>query len=220
MNFLNIGYYIVERMPTPEYLDLKCKQIITISNCICNTHPSLAGSFYINCEKQHLEYKKSLGLSGEDFEKLKETVLRLYDECKLDVDSRFLELSDALLFCENYLHNKSNSTMISIALEDVFFDLFAEDTSENLNTPILLDSQKNDGDFIGYDILGWDWSSFHSYLCNNLNQDILNKYPLEVNEYGLIQNPYSQVKEFTKYIDGKGEPVIWLPYVVYKHVIK
>jgi len=48
MDFLNIGHYIVEPVPTPEYLDLKCKQIITISNCICNTHPSLAGSFYIN----------------------------------------------------------------------------------------------------------------------------------------------------------------------------
>ena len=218
MNFLNIGYYIVEPMPTPEYLDLRCKQIITVTECICNVHPSLIGCYWLNQEKRQSEYKKLLGLSDETFTELKETVMHLYEEHKLDVDSRFNELPNALLFCKKYLSNQPNMRVISIALEDTYKDVFIEDAGENLNVAILCE-QKNDGKLLGYDILGWDWSSFHSYLCNGLNKDISDKYPLEINEFGLIQNPYSQVKEFAKCINGMGEPVLWLPFAVYSHEV-
>jgi len=216
MNFLNFGYYIVEPMPTPEYLNIKCKQVITVTNCICNIHPSLTGTFYVDCEKQQQEYKSSLRLEDDVFTELKENVLLLDNEHKLDVDSRFIELSDALLFCKKYLYNLSNIKVISIALEDIYKEIFIQDAGENLNCNLLI-HKKCDGNFLGYDILGWDWSAFHSYLCNSLNEDISEKYSLEINDNGLISNLYFQVKDFSEFIDGKGEPVIWLPYSVYEH---
>jgi len=251
MNFLNFGYYIIEPFPTPEYLNLTCEQILTISECICNVHPSLElyrnqckrakilrnqGEFSLansnfdttlltgllfrpEPEPQLLQYKKSLSLSDEEFTELQEVILRLYDERSLDVDSRFTKLSDALLFCKKYLYNQPNIKVVSLALEKAYKDAFIEEAGKCLNAT-LLENQKNDGDFLGYDILGWEFGSFHTYLCNGLNQDISDKYPLEVNKYGLLQNPYSQVKIFSEYIDGEGEPVMWLPFAVYEHLLK
>lgn len=219
MNFLNFGYYIVEPVSVPKYLNLKCKQILTTTDCICNIHPSLLGSFWVNHERQQPEYKKSLGLSDEKFGELKETVSQLYYKHELCVDGRFAKLSDALWFCDKYLYNLSDIKVISISLEGIFKNAFIEDVGENLNM-CLLTKQEFNGDFLGYDILGWDWSGFHSYLCNGLHKDISNKYNLEINDFGLIQNPYSQVKEFAEYIEDKGEPVNWLPFAIYAHTPK
>jgi len=220
MDFLNFGYYIVEPAPTPKYLNLKCEQVITVSGCICNIHPSLTGLlFHLELEQQQLEYKKSLFLSDEDFTSLQEMILHLYTGNRLDVDSRFVNLSDALLICNKYLYDQPNIKVISLALENVYKDTFIEEVGCCLNATSL-ENQKNDGNFLGYDILGWDFSYFHTYLCNSLNQDISDKYPLKVNKHGLLQNPYPQVKIFSEYIDGKGEPVMWFPFAVYEHLFK
>ena len=74
MNFLNFGYYIIESVPTPEYINLKCNRILTATDCICNLHPSLEGSFWVNHKKRQLEYQKSLGLSEKEFEGLKDMI--------------------------------------------------------------------------------------------------------------------------------------------------
>lgn len=217
MNFLNFGYYIIEPSLLPEYLNLTCDQILTVSECMCNIHPSLTGFlFHVELTDLQLEYKESLSLSDEEFTELQEMVLRLYDEHNLDVDGRFVKLSDARLFCKKYLYNKPNIKIISLALESAYKDVFVEEVDGCLNAP-LLENKKNDGDFLGYDILGWDYSYFHTYLCNSLNENISDKYPLEVNKHGLLQNSYSQVKMFSEYIDGEGEPVMWLPFAVYSH---
>ena len=220
MKFLNFGYYIVQPYPTPEYLSLTCEHVLTVSQCFGDVHPSLVGLlFHLEHDPQQLEYKKSLALSDEEFSKLQEIVLHLYKSHKLDVDGRFVELSDALSFCEKCLYNLPNVKIISIALESAYKDIFIEDAGRCLNASFL-EKQQSNGNFLGYDILGWDFSYFHTYLCNSLHQDISDRYPLELNAFGLIQNHYSYVKEFSEYIDGEGEPVLWPPFAVYEHVLE
>ena len=143
----------------------------------------------------------------------------MFNAEELGHDSCFTKLSDALLISKKYLYNLPCIKIISLALEDAYKDIFIEDATPKWNIS-LLKEQKTDGDFIGYDILGWDTGGFHSYLCNGLNKDIESKYSLEINDLGLIQNQYSQVKEFAEYIEGQGEPVIWLPFAVYEHSLK
>ena len=222
MLFLNFGYYIIEPYAKPEWFKLASKQVITVSDCLCELHPSLRGTFWLNqnmkpYEKEQRDYQQLLKLPVDVFTELKKTVNQLYDEKLLDVDSRFTEVSDAISFQQKYLHNLS-TMLISIALEDVFKNSFIQDYDELLNADLL---KKEDvgGKFIGYDILGWDFNSYHSYLCNGLNEDISMKYVLEINEHGLIKNDYEQVKIFAEYLNDNdmGEPVNWLPFAVYKH---
>lgn len=60
-----------------------------------------------------------------------------------------------------------------------------------------------------------DISGFHSYLCNGLEKTIEADYLLKVDYQGLIQNPYEEVVDFAKRIEGMGEPVEWIPVAVY-----
>jgi hypothetical protein len=69
----------------------------------------------------------------------------------------------------------------------------------------------------GYEILGWDNGGFHSYLCNGFEKNISREYELAINEFGVIQNSYTMVKEFAKYLADKGgEPLIWLPFSIFE----
>jgi len=56
--------------------------------------------------------------------------------------------------------------VVSIALENTYKYTFIKKTDESLNAP-LPEKQASGGTLLGYDILGWDWSSFHSYFATN-----------------------------------------------------
>ena len=210
------GCQIVEPAEKPEYLNLNCSQVLTPTACICNIHPSLKGSFWDNGEKEHQAYQRTLSLSDDEFEGLKELVSQLFGTHKLDLDGRFVEISDALMCCKKYIYKLPAAKILSIALEDNLQNTFLDDSAYGLNADCFTEKQLG-GDFIGYDILGYDNDSFHSYLCNGLNSEISGRYSLETNDIGLIENSYPHVKEFAEFIYNKGEPVFWLPFAVYDH---
>ena len=218
MTFINYGYYIVEPVLRPEYLCVDCKKILTVSTCICNQYPSLYGSFWPNHSQEQIEYQKQLQLSNKEFKDMKETVSFLFNENKLEHDSRFAELSDAKDFYNKYLYHLPSLQIVSIALEDGYRDIFVNEIKDMNNIYSSLKATPVDGILLGYDILGWDYGSFHTYLCNGLDKDIMESFPLKVNELGLIQNPYMQIKKFAEYIADMGEPVVWLPFAVYMHL--
>ena len=165
------------------------------------------------------DYQKSLGLKNEEFDELKGAVSRLFDAHLLDCDSRFARLADALLFREKYLYNLPDLKVISVALEDVYKNILSEQVV-NSNIKDTWSIDQSAGQFLGYDILGCDGGSFHSYLCNGLNKNISEKYLLEVDDCGIIQNPYDEVKAFVECIKDKGEPVVWLPFTMYEHFVQ
>ena len=216
MNFVNCGYYITEPIEKPEYISLDCKYIITASNCICDHHPSLYGSFWPNHADKQKEYQRRLGLSDKEFEALKKMVAELFNAHKLDVDSRLASRPDALNLYTNYFHSLPNAKLISIGLENSHMDDFLSDVGGTSNISAQIKESQANGHLLGYDILGWD-IGFHSYLCNGLEKDISREFSIEINEFGLIQNPYGLVKRFCEHIAGMGEDVLWLPFAVYEH---
>ena len=225
MLLYNFGYYITKPASKPEYISLKCSHILTVSDCICSLHPNLKATFWQNkeYEEERRDYQKLLGISDVEFNNLKVEVSGIFADYHLDVGSRFTMLSEALHFREKYLRSL-NLKVISIALEDEFKDILRDFIIEdrcmnNIEADLILVNQEAGGELIGYDILGWDTSGFHSYLCNGLDKDILEKYDLSVNNVGLIQNDYEDVKIFAEHIKDKGEPVDWLPFSVYEHTV-
>jgi hypothetical protein len=219
VDFLRLGYYIVEPAPKPQHCKLNCGQILTVSDCICILHPNLKGSYWDNYEDEESNYQKRLGLSDESFIDMKATVSQLVDARNLEIDSRFANLSDAISFYNKYMRHLTNLRIVSIALGDAFKDVLINalnGVSCNL-TSMVLNDVETDGNLLGYDILGWDLSSFHSYVCNSLENDISAVYPLKVDSFGIIQNQYDECIKIAEYIRGKGEPVDWLPFAMYEY---
>lgn len=221
MAFLNFGYYIVEPTPKPDYISLQCDKIISASGCICDFHPLIDGSFWLNHDEKQLEYMSKLKISEDAFNTLKNTVSDLIDKNKLDYNGRFADYVDAAEFYAEYLSNLNGLKIIAIALEGEFKDILRDEIGDSSNILPEFELQQTIGELIGFEILGWDFGSFHSYLCNSFDKDISEAYNLMVNDFGIIQNSYAEVKKFAEFLEDKnGEPVVWLPFAVFECPIK
>lgn len=218
MDSINYGYYIIEPVAKPKFINLYCEKILTASDCICNPHPFLNATFWNNEENEQLKYQQKLQLSDDEFADMKKTVSSLFNNHKLDCDSRFLELSDAVSFYKKYLFHLPHLKLVGISLENVYKDSFLEEIKDTTNILHPLKNKPDGGNLLGYDILGWDYGNFHTYLCNGFEEEISRDFPLSINEFGLIQNEYSLVKKFSELIkDMPGEPVLWLPFAVWEY---
>jgi hypothetical protein len=91
--------------------------------------------------------------------------------------------------------------------------------SENLKQKI--HENKNDV-CLGFDLIGIeDGGDFHSFHCHDMSKELIEKFGIEINEYGLI-NKTDKWKEMVEYMndDETGcEPVPWY-YVKIKRMKK
>lgn len=61
---------------------------------------------------------------------------------------------------------------------------------------------------LGYEVIGYEWGNFHSWLCNSLQRDLPD---IELNDHGLIRSfaEAERVAAFANEDDGT-EPVDWI----------
>ena len=93
--FKVIGYYICEINDTPRWLQGISRQILSVSGCIGEQHPRWECFMGGWLKGEAREYQEKLRLDGEQYREFSETANCLFDAQRLDVDCRFLKLSDA-----------------------------------------------------------------------------------------------------------------------------
>jgi hypothetical protein len=201
-----IGYYICERVSTPNFLHGFSKEIYSVSPCIGEQHPNLSGCFWQGYQKEKKKYQKRWKLNNEAFQQLFLEVSGLFERRLLDADGRFLNLADARRVYKSYFANGS-CLLLGISLAEQYLPMIQEEVK-------LLGTELPMGQSIGCDILGWDISSFHTFLCNSLQTHVQGDEEISFNAYGLIENSYSIVEQYAASIAEMGEPVDWLAYEI------
>lgn len=189
--FQNLGYFIVEPAIKPACFDLPCEKIISLSDCIVNIHPQ------ITLEDFELSPIKKLAENG---------LFSLSDR-------RFTHLSDALVF---YRKTAKNTDGLRIVGQFAAADIIERYKQGEIPPGCLCDENIAPNGFLGGEILGED-GGLHSYLCNGFEQDLREKFPITWNEWGLIANNYEELRAFADFIEGEGEPVDWLPYLLFDY---
>lgn len=204
--FVNIGYYLIEKTLNPK----KNIPLLTASDCVCNIYPQ--SDIYLDNTKMLIdsEYLRCLGLTVDETLQFMKEIQKLRAENKIAVDRRFSCIDDARRVYNKYLKRVENIQLISISVEEKELPILREEMEEEF----FFVKDKEKGEEIGYDILGWDLTGFHSYFCNELDEIINAKYIIEYNEFGLIKNSFENVKTFVRLIEGQGEQVEWLPFKV------
>lgn len=99
--------------------------------------------------------------------------------------------------------------IVSVSTTEEYYEILTEELSESscgINN--FFSGEIDSNELLGYDILGWDISGFHSFLCNSLHKE---SEALRFNKFCLMENEFETVQDFTKKIQGKGEPVEWIP---------
>jgi len=201
-----IGYYICEPVATPDFLNGVSGQIYSVSPCIGEQHPNLSGCFWQGYEKEKEEYRRRWKLDDEAFQQLFLDVSDLFERRLVDTDGRFLCLADARHVYERYFADGS-CLLLGISLAEQYLPVLQEELE-------LIGAELPMGQSIGCDILGWDISSFHTFLCNSLQTDVQGDETIFFNIYGLIENSYPIVEQYAASITEMGEPVDWLPYEI------
>lgn len=201
-----IGYYICERVATPDFLHGFSKQIYSVSPCIGEQHPNLSGCFWQGYEKEKKEYQKRWNLGDKAFGQLFLEVSNLFEQELLDADGRFLRLADAQHVYERYFSDGS-CLLLGISLAEQYLPMIQQQIKR-------IGTELPAGQSIGCDILGWDIGSFHTFLCNSLQSDVHGEEEISFNTHGLIRNRYLIVEQYAASIAEMGEPVDWLPYEI------
>lgn len=201
-----IGFYICKYGECPSFLREISDEFLSVSDCLCEHEPRIGYTHGWKPDGDKKEYIELLFTNKEQYIKMSSEINELFNKNTFFSDGRFLDYNDAYYFYDTYFRS-SNYKLIAVIMDESYFDLVKEDLEVQKDCYI---AGKNK--YIGCDIIGWDYSGFHSFLCNSLQED----YPyLRFNKYGLVDENYSTVEKISKEIQGQGEPVDWIPVKIY-----
>ncbi len=204
--FITLGYYICPITNTPEYLHNISKKFISVSECLCDHQPQLEFCAGVVPYGNNADYREKYQLTLNKYQMMSEQIERLFDKKLFDSDGRFLCKKDAVSFYKTYF-NFPEIAFISLEIDK-------KNTNElGANFTYIQDEKEYDTlsisqEILGYDIIGWDIGGFHSFLCNNLHKEFND---IKFTPLGLLDMDYCKVASMAQMIQGRGEPVNWIP---------
>lgn len=204
--FKVIGYYICEIIDAPEWLREVGKQVLSVSDCIGEQHPKcecFMGGWH---KGESQEYQDFLKLKDAQYREFSDAANHLFNLKQIDVDGRFLRFSDAQYFHKKFC-SAINSRVVSVSTTPKYFEILTRELKDS-NSHGLMSGNADDSSWMGSDILGWDISGFHSFLCNSLQTGLSR---VKFNDVGLLQNDFHDVISYAERIKGLGGPVEWIP---------
>ncbi len=176
------GYFIVlpaKRAPSMN-ADLLPSTIVTTTDCIVDLVPNTWSIKWTG------ETPATRREAASKFALRKEDVAALTDWCALGLESGelgwpgvFLDLDVALRVKAKFLSRSAGLVVIGISLPNDLVPIFLEEThlEPGQGEPGVVAAIRSgkppsvQGQLLGYDVLGWDFGGFHSYICNGLETE-------------------------------------------------
>lgn len=204
-----IGYYICELIPIPAFLN-RDGTMLSVSECFGGIHPRMDICFFHNkyiSQKEREDYRKRWKLSEKGNGELVANLGSLFGK-GLYEDGRFVDLEDARNFYHSYFSGE-NCMLVSLSTKEKYFEILRKELTERYtDTDSLVTGTVDQNNLLGFDILGWDISGFHTFLCNHLQERLSG---VRFNSYGLLDHTFEETAVFSDQIQGQGEPVVWIP---------
>lgn len=220
-NYTLGGYYIIAQSKRQEWMNDKVipNIVLSASRCICENYPNI-DIIWNKSEKKKYDYRKLLGLSIGTYEEMENWVMEGYQNGKFDYPDVFNTLESAIEFNNKFLINMPNLRVIGLGLPSKYTYDFLEDQNgykhgvyNNIKKSLTINGH---GKVLGYEILGYEYGSFHSYICNGIEDDYYERFKLGLNKYGFISD-FGEADSLSEYtnqeIEGT-EPVLWLPWII------
>ncbi|MFJ5718260.1 hypothetical protein [Neobacillus sp. NPDC093127] len=234
MKYISGGYYIVTPIKRPGYMDkdLIPDTILSISECICDFHPEINVLWGQSDEEKH-KYVQKLNISQNIYEEIEQWVGEKFEAGIFAYPQVFTTIELAKEFLYNFLYHLTDAKIIGIGLPETYVKEFLEN-EEFQNEPeekqygiekLILDRiriEEKDSKMIGYEVLGFEFGGFHSYLCNGLEKDYKKHFGFTLNENGFISSLEEAIR-FCDYANDEKvgtEPVLWLPWGIFDYLHK
>ncbi|TCI23564.1 hypothetical protein [Exiguobacterium sp. SL-9] len=220
------GYLLIERTKRAEYMDAQRlpELVRSASECICEQHPTLDVLWGTSKDRKNT-YRERLRLSEEDFLKLTEWVEVHQESGELGYPQTFQTVELAKRFRDSFLSHIELDILELGLPESYVADFLAQgdegESPERYGVERFILGHERDeptGQFLGYEVLGYENGMFHSYLCNGLEKDFAEQFSFKLNKHGFV----STLEEAGRYCtysnqeDVETESVLWLPWAIFE----
>ncbi|WP_214803385.1 hypothetical protein [Exiguobacterium sp. s194] len=226
MNIRSGGYLLIERTKRAAYMDAQRipESVQSASVCICEQHPTLDVLWGTSKERKKT-YRERLRISEEAFFKLTEWVEIHQESGELGYPQTFQTVELAKEF-RNRFFSHIELDIIELGLPESYVaDFLAEgDKGESLERYgverfiLRHELEAPTGQFLGYEMLGYENGMFHSYLCNGLEKDLAEQFFFKLNKHGFVST-LEEAERYCTYSNQENvgtEPVLWLPWAIYE----
>ena len=123
-----IGYYICEKIRVPDYLEIKCDEMITVSGCFSDVHPNLSFCYFINNRKsERIEYHKKWAITKEKATPLQSDIQAIFGK-SLAIDGRFSNIEDAKGIRDKYF-DSDNCVIVSVSTTEEYYKILTKEIS-------------------------------------------------------------------------------------------
>lgn len=222
-NFIVGGYFLAKPADKAEWMtDFLPSKIISASSCIVDMLPEV---WSVDSIKTPAQIKSLANHYNVSVEKLPEIINWVENNCESEIGlgNIFHSVSKAKEFASLF-YDVSGLNVIGIGLSHEFVvDHFREE-DEEYGVYRLLKQEKSlesGGEILGFEVLGTDYNSFHSWLCNGLEKGCKKEFGIIPNQNGLIET-FEEARKCAEYANRDevgAEDCLWLPWLILKYKI-
>ena len=200
-------------------------KLYTCSTCINDSFMDSWSLSWTECGKKvNDETKSSLNINEMQIFDIQKWADQKFEEEKIGWISTFTDLK-TLIEYKNLFFPKDRAEILSINFPETeteeLLSLFNSEESSfqeiglsnNLKNRIL---EKENDKTIGYDLSGFeDSGDFHSFHCHNLATELIEKFGIEINEFGLIKEN-NQWQEMVTFMNDENNGFASAPWFYVK----
>ncbi|MCU4580255.1 hypothetical protein KTJ32_04475 [Acinetobacter gyllenbergii] len=223
MAFYLAGYHLIQLKSANLFKNVPSR-IFTCSSCI-NDHlvDRWSYSWVLKTQDEIQEIKSKLSLTNEQFHLLENWVNDLHQKNLLGWANVFQDIQTATQYKERFFKNHADIYLLSLYVDGDYrsdiLEIFAS-SSEHVGEIGIYQCLKKgiredcipDEKLLGYDYIGLEVSGdFHSFHCHDLSKNLVEKFDLTLNEFGLFEEPSKsdQIEAFLNDNPNGFEAVPW-----------
>lgn len=224
-DYVSGGYILCRPAARDERMNasLLPDQIVTVSDCIVEVAPNVWSIAWAQVsEAERARRGGQFGLAGSALSDFITWCTEAFDAGLLGWPHVIFDLDVARGLRERLRTGAEAPRILGIALPRDLVERFARDAHETgSGEPGVLTALRRGtpppegGVTLGFDVLGWDWGAFHSYICNGLETEFASALGIRPNANGFFDDldDARQCADHANLATTGAEPGLWLPWL-------
>jgi len=219
--WIQAGFFLIkEAAPPPSDRQFLPPWIITASECIVDVYPGFWAIKSAETPPEELaKVREELKLTESEFEDLHSWVDLSLASSDLGWPNVFLNLRAAREFKRRFMAAVAGVHLIGLVIAADDVEEFTSDPSSMGEVASKRLPPDDSGVFLGFDVLGVEYGgSLHTFSCNGLERDYVEKFGITFNAHGLITDLDQALAaaEYTNCDETGAEPVPWCAVKLYE----
>ena len=226
------GYFFAKYADRFESMspDLLPTRILSASNCIVEIPDAWAVEWAKYQDSERQEEAATFGIEPEILPQVVTWVTSRLNSEEIGWPVVFYTLETAREFAKKFLPGNEDVVLLGIGLQQEFADVLLQEEKppDNHGIPGVYQALgkglalEGDGEVLGFEVLGYEWGGFHSWLCNGLEVGSSREFNIRPNSHGFISNLEDAAKsaEYASRETVGAEPALWQPWLVIKYPMK